>query len=100
MSQDTEFIEDRETFTEEPYVTPVGQWQILIANVMADVLRITRVGSNDNFTELGGSSLDAVSICSRLKRDANISLDAVVIVESDTVADIAHHIHEVQRLER
>lgn len=71
------------------YVAPAGPTEETIARVWSQVLGVDRVGAQDNFDDLGGHSLAAAVIVSRL----NILLDSQVgvrdLLAAGTVAAAA-----------
>jgi amino acid adenylation domain-containing protein len=48
-----------------PYVAPRDESERLLADLWADVLKVGRVGINDNFFDLGGDSILAVAVGAR-----------------------------------
>lgn len=60
-----------------------------IANIWREVLGLDRIGSNDRYTELGGTSLRAVQIVARMKRECGINMSLVDLYEHPTVAALA-----------
>ncbi|WP_421555412.1 phosphopantetheine-binding protein [Pseudomonas kitaguniensis] len=57
------------------YEAPVGDTEISLATLWAELLNVDRVGRHDHFFELGGHSLLAVSLIGRLRQegiDANV----------------------------
>ncbi len=68
---------------------PHTDLEIRIAAVWRDVLKIERVGIHDDFFELGGDSLRAMQVASRLRGPQFPALNAFHIFERPTVADFA-----------
>ncbi|MEL6598866.1 MAG: amino acid adenylation domain-containing protein [Pseudomonadota bacterium] len=60
-----------------------------IAAIWRDTLNIGRVGLRDNFFDLGGNSLQAVKLMSRIESDLGVELPLVSIFQGGTVADFA-----------
>ncbi len=60
----------------------------LIAGAFQEVLGIDRVGRNDNFFDLGGTSLSGLQVVARLKERFG-ALSPVVLFEASTVAQLA-----------
>ncbi|HEX8431144.1 MAG TPA: amino acid adenylation domain-containing protein, partial [Longimicrobium sp.] len=55
-------------FAARGYEAPVGEIEVALAEIWADVLGLERVGRWDDFFELGGHSLRAVQIISRVRQ--------------------------------
>ncbi|HXB22283.1 MAG TPA: thioesterase domain-containing protein, partial [Candidatus Solibacter sp.] len=50
------------------YAAPVGEVETTVARIWAEVLKLERVGRNDNFFEIGGHSLLVVKVMSLLRQ--------------------------------
>ncbi|MBM1106805.1 amino acid adenylation domain-containing protein [Aurantibacter crassamenti] len=74
------------------YVAPATEIEELIAAIWQEVLGTPKIGIHDNFLELGGESLMALRVASRIKEvlELNISLD--LIFKLPTVFKISEHI--------
>ena len=74
---------------QSPYVAPRNETERRIAAIWQDVLRIERVGVNDNFFDLGGNSLSGLQVISQLKKAFDVHIAAVSLYEGPTVAALA-----------
>jgi amino acid adenylation domain-containing protein len=72
-----------------PYVPPRDDGERRIAAVWQELLGIDPVGVHDNFFDLGGNSLMAIRVISRLKSDLGADVSEVSIFEGPTVASLA-----------
>jgi len=79
---------------ENPFVQPQTLIQKKLAKIWVEVLGIDRVGINDSFLELGGNSLLATQIISRVITDFRVVLPLRLLFETPTVADMAKVILE------
>lgn len=70
------------------YQEPVGVLEQTLAQIWQDVLRVARVGRQDNFFDLGGSSIGAIQVIGRANQ-AGIKLTLNAIFEQQTVANLA-----------
>ncbi|WP_207245224.1 MULTISPECIES: phosphopantetheine-binding protein, partial [unclassified Pseudomonas] len=70
------------------YEAPVGDTEILLAQLWAELLNVERVGRHDHFFELGGHSLLAVSLISRM-REHGMEADVRALFEQPTLAGYA-----------
>ena len=60
-----------------------------LAEIWAEVLHLERVGAHDNFFYLGGDSILATLVVSRVRRDLQLELALVSFFEKPTVAEMA-----------
>jgi acyl carrier protein len=74
---------------DQPYVAPRTPIEALLAQMWADVLRIPRVGVDDDFFDLGGHSLRATQIIARARAAFGIELPLRTIFETPTVAGLS-----------
>ncbi|WP_207239003.1 non-ribosomal peptide synthetase [Pseudomonas sp. GW456-L15] len=70
------------------YEAPVGDTEIALARLWAELLNVERVGRHDHFFELGGHSLLAVSLISRM-RELGMEADVRALFEQPTLAAYA-----------
>jgi FkbH-like protein len=71
------------------YVAPGSDLEQSIAAVWQEVLGLERVGSRDNFFEIGGTSLKGVQLIAQLKQRLGVELSIVNLFESPTVSAMA-----------
>jgi hypothetical protein len=76
---------------EQAYVAPRGPIEEILTSVWANVLRIERVGINDNFFALGGDSMRTLQVISQAGK-RGLSLSVQHIYRYQTVAELAHAI--------
>jgi thioesterase domain-containing protein/malonyl CoA-acyl carrier protein transacylase len=68
---------------------PRGDLERAVAGVWSDLLGVERVGRNDDFFDLGGSSLAGLQLAERLARELDVALPGSFLLEASTVAAIA-----------
>jgi amino acid adenylation domain-containing protein len=73
----------------DEFVAPRTPVEELLAGIWAEVLRRDRVGVHDNFFHLGGHSLVAARVISRIRNAFQIELPLRRIFETPTIADLA-----------
>jgi len=89
---------DSNAYASRAYEAPVGETEIRLAALWADLLQVERVGRHDHFFELGGHSLLAVSLIERM-RQANLDADVRVLFGQPTLAQVAASVGTTQRVE-
>ncbi len=80
------------------YVAPTNGLQEQLAELWADVVGMPQVGTDDDFFDLGGNSLVAVQLVSRVRDTLGHKLSMRSLFEAPTVAGMAAAI-EAQRRE-
>ena len=80
---------------EETYVAPRNATEKLIASIWCEVLGLEGVGIYDNFFDLGGNSLLATVLTSRLKAVFDVDLNLRDFFDSPSIAGIATVIEEM-----
>ncbi|WP_303835477.1 non-ribosomal peptide synthetase, partial [Ruminococcus flavefaciens] len=85
---DRRALPEIEARTERKYTAPKNDIHKLLCEAFADVLNIERVGITDNFYELGGDSIKAIRIISKL-RNAGYDISVKEIMNRKTVEKIA-----------
>jgi amino acid adenylation domain-containing protein len=78
------------------YVPPSNSTETVIAAIWTEVLKLERVGRDDNFFDLGGNSLFATRINSRLRQAFQLDLPLRSLFEKPTIAALAEHIQTLQ----
>jgi acyl carrier protein len=78
----------------EEYVfrAPSTPNELAVASIWASVLGLAEVGVEDQFLDVGGDSLSAVEIASRINSEMGASVDGSMLFVHATVAEIAHEL--------
>jgi amino acid adenylation domain-containing protein len=78
--------------SEESFVAPHNSAEEKIAAIWMDILKVERVGVYDNFFKLGGNSLLAIRVNSRLRQTFELDLPLRTLFEKPTIAGLAERI--------
>jgi amino acid adenylation domain-containing protein len=78
------------------YVAPSTPVEELICNVFADVLGLKRVGASDNFFHIGGHSLSATRVVSRVKAGLGAAVGLRDLFEAPTPALLAKRVEQIE----
>ncbi|HYW07614.1 MAG TPA: amino acid adenylation domain-containing protein, partial [Longimicrobium sp.] len=73
----------------EGYVPPKTPAEEAVCRIWEEVLGMERVGADDDFHELGGHSLRATQITSRIRRELGADLSLADVFEARTPAELA-----------
>jgi amino acid adenylation domain-containing protein len=81
---------------EVTYVAPKTELQRIIASIWQDVLSLERIGIDDDFFDLGGNSLLAMQVISRINKTLVIDLSVRDLFENPTLEGLAQRNTEAQ----
>jgi acyl carrier protein len=71
------------------YVAPRSALEETLAEIWAGVLEIERIGVHDNFFDIGGHSLKATQVVSKLRQELQVDLPVRSLFEAPTVARLS-----------
>ena len=74
------------------YVAPRSAVEQIMARIWAELLRVERVGVNDNFFDLGGHSLLATRLIARLRSVLSVELPLRAVFETPTLVDLSESV--------
>ena len=72
----------------QPYVPARNPVEQTLVDIWQSVLQLERVGVHDNFFEIGGHSLVAIQIFTRLKTELQVDLPLYLLFEHSTIAEL------------
>jgi amino acid adenylation domain-containing protein len=81
------------------YVAPKSPEEEIISAIFAEVLKLPRVGIQENFFELGGHSLLAMQMVSRVRTELGTELPLRTVFESPTVQELAARVAHAGKAE-
>ncbi|HLG65233.1 MAG TPA: amino acid adenylation domain-containing protein [Ktedonosporobacter sp.] len=78
-----------------PFVAPRTPAEEVIAAIVAEVLKVERIGIHDNFFVAGGNSLLAIQVVSRVRHIFQTELSLVRVFNAPTVSGIVEEIVQI-----
>jgi tyrocidine synthetase-3 len=78
-------LEKQESFS----IENMSDTEKAVYQIFSDVLKIREISVNDNFFDIGGSSLMAMSVHSRLRSTFNLELELRTFFDSPRIKDLA-----------
>jgi amino acid adenylation domain-containing protein len=82
---------------EDAYVAPRTPVEEVLAGIWCEVLHLDRVGAGDDFFAVGGHSLRATQVATRVRDVFAIELPLRAIFEAPTLAELAARVEEIRR---
>jgi acyl carrier protein len=82
------------------YVAPRNETERLICEIWGEVLGIDKIGVNDNFRDVGGQSLLAIRIISRVEKEAGVRIPVRYMFDAPTVASISGYVETARFVKR
>jgi acyl carrier protein len=84
---------------EGTFVRPRTEMEELVASVWAQVLGIERVGAFDRFFDIGGQSLLATQVVSRLRRELGLDIPLRALFEAPSLEGFSYVLEDLLLLE-
>ncbi|NLD47202.1 MAG: amino acid adenylation domain-containing protein, partial [Clostridiaceae bacterium] len=76
------------------YEAPSTQLEIKLAEIWQDVLGVENIGVNDDFFDLGGNSLTATIMISRIHKELNVEVPMKEVFKNSTVKALSIYIEQ------
>jgi amino acid adenylation domain-containing protein len=80
---------EAEAYDRRAYQAPVGEMEAALARIWTDLLKLERIGRQENYFELGGHSLLAVRLFSRIEKEFGVDLPLATLYRAPTVESLA-----------
>ncbi|HEX2092175.1 MAG TPA: amino acid adenylation domain-containing protein, partial [Longimicrobiaceae bacterium] len=81
-----------DAYTARTYEAPVGEIEAVLAEIWSDLLGVERVGRHDHFFDLGGHSLRAVQVVSRVRQRLGVEVPLGEVFRLPVLAEFARRI--------
>jgi amino acid adenylation domain-containing protein len=83
--------------SEREYVAPQNPMEAKLVGILAEVLKVERIGMHDNFFELGGHSLLGMQVIARVRKVFHVELPLRRLFEEPTVAGLCLDIEKAEK---
>eukprot|EP00833_Pecoramyces_ruminatium_P009660 jgi/Orpsp1_1/1183692/evm.model.c7180000086304.1 len=92
----------KKDFITETYVAPVNNIEKVICNIYEDIFNIQgiKIGRMQDFYELGGDSLNAIRISSRIEKELKIKIYIKDIMSHSMIYDLSKYIESIMNDEK
>ncbi|MCK4258177.1 MAG: amino acid adenylation domain-containing protein, partial [Halanaerobiales bacterium] len=78
------------------YVAPNNEIEEKLVDIWLEVLRVEKIGTSDNFFTLGGHSLKAIQVTSRILKEFDVDLPLIELFKTPTIKEIAEYINKTE----
>ncbi|WP_414620769.1 amino acid adenylation domain-containing protein [Calothrix sp. CCY 0018] len=82
---------------EKAYEAPNSEVERAIAQIWQEILRLERVGVNDNFFDLGGNSILIAQVNNKLREDLHYDISVVEIFQNPTIKSLTNYIKKTSQ---
>ena len=85
--------------TKAEYKAPENAMEESISKIWSEVLGIEKISVNDNFFEIGGHSLKATIIASRIHKELQVELPLKELFKSPTISGVSEYLSKADKNE-
>ena len=78
------------------FKAPETETEKMMASIWKDILKVNKIGVHDNFFDMGGHSLIAIKLMTRLENETGIRLPLAILFECPTIRQLSHRIDNDQ----
>ncbi len=75
------------------HVAPKSETELKIAKIWKEILKLDELGTRDNFFDLGGTSMDIISVGSKLKEEMEHEVPVVKMYRHTTIDSLAAYLN-------
>lgn len=93
----SKILEENMNVESANYEEPIGTVEIAISSIWKEVLKVEKLSRNDDYFEIGGDSLKAVSIMSQLKQKHLVpnNTSVQILFTDSTIKKLAERINRI-----
>ncbi|WP_407877533.1 glycosyltransferase family 2 protein, partial [Francisella sciaenopsi] len=85
---DRKGLPEPEFLNEDSYVAPTTELETSLSNIFAEVLGLEKVGITDDFFRIGGNSILAIKIISKIKKLFKDNIDVKYLFDNPTISKV------------
>ncbi|OHT47031.1 non-ribosomal peptide synthetase [Flavobacterium tructae] len=89
-----------EDVIQQEYVAPSNEIEEKLVAIWEEVLQKTKIGVSDIFFALGGHSLKATQVISKIQKEFNIKIELKELYKEPTITNLAGYIESIQILNK
>ncbi len=78
------------------FIAPRNEDEKKMAEIWKELLNIGQVGVTNSFFDLGGHSLIATQLMSRIRQNFGVELELRALFESPTISGLVHHVEQAR----
>ncbi len=78
---------------------PKTEIEIILADIYRSLLNVNEVGTNENFFDIGGHSINAMQLLARINKVFDTTLKLQAIFDHGRIADLSRHIESHKNVE-
>ncbi len=94
---DTKALPEPHVDSENTFLSPITEREQILAGIWEDLLKVERVGINDNFFEIGGHSLLMTQMLPRINVAFNVELEPRAIFDNPILHQLSEYIQKCQQ---
>jgi acyl carrier protein len=80
------------------YIAPTDEIEEKLVAIWQEVLQKDKIGVEDSFFTLGGHSLKAIQVISKIQKEFNIKIKLKELYDEPTITNLARYIESIQIL--
>ncbi len=81
------------------YIAPTDEVEEKLAQIFSEILTIEKVGVIDDFFEIGGHSLSAMQLVTKIHREFNVNVPLREIFINSTIKEVAQYIKNAEKID-
>jgi len=85
-------LPDDQSYNKREYIAPKNELEEKLVSIWEEVLEVKKIGVQDDFFDLGGNSLNAVKVISRIQRELELKIEIKNLYNLKTIGDLAFYI--------